>query len=533
MLFPSRILRRQLRLLPPDLREERDGKFLLVWGNIPFWTVVDRDLERFLSRLDAPVALRDKLGEAGLTPAALTAIMSPLFAAGVLKELQPAHAAAPTENRIQNVAVNLTARCNLRCGICYARERLAPCAGQEITAAEICRFLDGLKPLLAKKASLVLLGGEPLLEEDKLMAVADHARRRGLVTIVSTNGTLVTPQTAARAFRARLQVQVSLDGPDATCHDAIRGEGAFAKTLAATRLLVRGGVYTVISMVSHEGNLDRLEEFLDLAVELGVREARFIPLKRIGGARESTFRPVPMSRLMCQAYFLLRRRPDLAARLGRDAFSVLANTCRYSTRRPSCGTGRQTVLLDADGSVYPCLNLSQPEWKLANVRDVGYDFQNTWRQSRKLEAVRWKTNVENSDRKCSRCPVRYWCLGGCRGETLALTGDVSLPSPDCSDLRRTMLDMMWILAECPTWSARPSKSAEGRDMKIIGQSILVSSTPYVHLGYLAANNDLHITVPTGGLFSGSVRGGRAGCDDGHRTGSREQKSAGEHTISTS
>jgi radical SAM protein with 4Fe4S-binding SPASM domain len=158
---------------------------------------------------------------------------------------------------------------------------------------------------------------------------------------------------------------------------------------------------------------------------------------------------VPMSRLMRAAAELLARRPALARLLGRDALSILANTCRYSARRPSCGTGLQTVLLDADGSVYPCLNLNQPRFRIASIRQAGYDLPEAWRRSAVLRSLRHDTSIENPERPCSRCPVRHWCLGGCRGETLAVTGNLGGPSPDCLDLRRTMLDMMWRLADTP------------------------------------------------------------------------------------
>jgi len=451
VLLAPGILRRRLELLPPDVREERDGRVLLLWGNVPHWMVVDKEMDAFLLDLDGRSPLGDFIRTTGHSRRGLAGTAKDLLAIGVLHDPQSPKANPKPERefKLENIGLNLTARCNLRCAFCYNRDRLAASPQGEITAEEICGFLDTAKPLTAKAASLVILGGEPFLEPRKLFTVLAHAKRLGLTSLVSTNGTLVTPELAGEARRNRLHVQVSIDGPDANSHDSVRGPGGFDRAVAGVRHLVAARVHTVISMVCHDRNIEQLEEFFDLAVRLRVDEARFIPLKRIGAADTSGFHPVPISKLMSTAYSLFKRRPEFLKFLGRDAFSVLGNTCRYSARRPSCGTGLQTVLLDADGALYPCLNLNLPQFRIASIRDRGYDLSKIWRKSAGLRALREDTSLDNPRRACSRCPVRYWCLGGCRGETLALCGDVRAPSPGCADLRRAMLDMMWVLAESP------------------------------------------------------------------------------------
>jgi len=182
-----------------------------------------------------------------------------------------------------------------------------------------------------------------------------------------------------------------------------------------------------------------------------VQEARFIPLKCVGGGGDCGLAPVPMTELMRRACELFSRQPQYRRLAGRDAFSVLAGICRHSTKRISCGTGRQTVLLDADGTLYPCLNTNRPDLAIANVRDTGYRFDQAWINSPTLKQVRKLSEVAEGG--CGACPVRMWCLGGCRGETLAMTGRMDRPSPHCRELRRAILDMMWTLAENPNLTA--------------------------------------------------------------------------------
>jgi radical SAM protein with 4Fe4S-binding SPASM domain len=456
MLFRPRILRRSLSLLPPDIEEVRHDRHLLVWGGLPCWMVVDDEMRDFLFRMDGTLPLGDLAG-AKTAPRELAGVARGLWRQGVLSDPARPARSRPTmpEPKIESIAVNLTSRCNLNCTFCYAHDGRGCAPGDELSSDEIVGFLRTLKPMASESCALVILGGEPFLEPAKLFAVAEESTRLGLTSIVSSNGTLITPDTAAQAARVGLQVQVSIDGAEAGSHDRVRGRGTFDKALRGVRRLVRARVHTIISMVCHQGNIDQLEGFFQLAAELGVNEARFIPLKLLGAAVDSGLRPVPMSELVGAAYALFRRRPEFVPLLGRDALSILANTCRYSARRVSCGTGRQTVLLDADGSLYPCLNLKHPNFRLACTRDNDYNIGEAWEDSAILGKLRDDTSIENPARACSRCPVRYWCLGGCRGEAFAATGCVSAPAPDCAELRRTMLDMMWILTESPEM-IRPS-----------------------------------------------------------------------------
>jgi radical SAM protein with 4Fe4S-binding SPASM domain len=496
MLFRSRLLRRSLVLLPPDIEEQRGNHHLLVWGDVPHWMVVDAELKEFLGTLDGRQPLSEQLVRSHARE--LKAVCRQLAKLGVLHDKESLARRDPSDSpRIESLAINLTSGCNLRCAFCYnhtARavapnpmtrrrgdtetrretpsaplpdgcmqtessqpaKKMKDCGTtdtslgtDELSSEEFCTFLDAARPLTSRGAALVILGGEPFLQPRKLFAVVRHARRLGLVPTVSTNGTRIDGDIARECRKNRLHVQVSVDGADAPSHEGVRGKGTFQQAIDAVRTLVESQVRTVMSMVCHAGNMDQLEPFLELAQALRVEGARFIPLKQMGRAGNGVFQPVSMTVLMARAADLLKRRPEFRRLLGRDAFSIIANTCRVSARRPSCGTGRQTLLLDADGWMYPCLNMKTAEFRIAQIRESAADVKRIWQESAVLRDVRTRTSVTNCEHACSRCPVRFWCLGGCRGETWAVTGNLAGVSPHCQELKRSVLDMMWLLAESP------------------------------------------------------------------------------------
>lgn len=374
-----------------------------------------------------------------------------LHAMGIVSDGRnaPPPAGAVPEPGIANISVNVTARCNLRCRFCYNLDSLSTAPAMELTADEIIGFLDSIQPHVTRDCSLALLGGEPLLCPDKTLALARYDRRHGWQTIVSTNGHHVTDDFADEAKRNRLQVQVSLDGANAALHDAVRGAGAFERTLCGIRRLVSRRAFTILNLVCHRGNLDGLEAFYSLARELGVNEARFIPLKRLGGACKTGLEPVDPKDLVASAASLFRRHPEFRSLLGRDALSILTTTCARSVKQPSCGTGLRTLLLDVNGDLYPCLNTHVPGLRLANITEAGFDFGRLWTGSAVLNRVREDTSVENTGNKCYNCVVKYWCLGYCRGETLAAKGSLAERAADCNRQREAILEVFWLLGTEP------------------------------------------------------------------------------------
>ncbi len=439
---------------PPDYREERGDQALLVWGDIPYWTVVPKELEILLRELDGRVTPDEVINrnpEWAAQRKDILASLQTLRDGGVLSDQTPKFLPKPPlyDTKIENVALNITRQCNLRCRFCYNLPYLTKDNSDELTAAEMISFLRDTKPFLGKSPVLTILGGEPLTDTEKLLSVCEHAIKQRFTVLVSTNGTQVTDDFARQAAKLGIQMQVSLDGHTAALNDTVRGKGTFDQAVEGVRTLVRNKAHTVVSMVCHRGNLTHLADFFKFAQKLGANEARFIPLKRMGGAVNAGFEPVPLDELLLRAFDMFKAHPEFLKLAGRDAFSIQASICRYSSRRSSCGTGLQTVLLDADGALYPCLNTNQQCFRIGSVRDPGYAFRSLWLDSPVLTQVRRQTVLHEPGQEHAGCPVRYWCLGGCRGENHTLTGGLQNRPPHCAELRRGIIETFWMLAKRP------------------------------------------------------------------------------------
>ncbi len=450
--------------IAPGLTRQRDGKHLMVWGDIPYWTVIDEELFRMLERFDGHTSLSEVIESNDRyrkqRDAVAGAVMN-LRDCGVLHSAgeEPQLISLP-ETQIENIAIHVTRNCNFQCATCYNSDASLSHKAEELSAQEIIAFLDSIDHRhLAEPFSLSLLGGEPLLEPEKTLALARYAQQRKCPAIVSTNGSLITDDFARRAAECRLQVQVSIDGATPEEHDAVRGSGSFEKAVSGVRTLVRNGVYTLMSMVVHHDNLPSLKAFYELALRERVNEARFIPLKCIGRANASRLEPADPLDMIRQARRMFRHHPEFKPLTGRDALSIMATACRCGALRHSCGTGRQAFLLDADGTLHPCLNLNTPDMRFGNIRDKNFDFDTAWQGSAVLDKLRAESDINNKGNACSACAVRHWCLGGCKGETLRLAGQINQPAHDCSRQREAIVEVLWMLAETPE-IVRPSIAFE-------------------------------------------------------------------------
>ena len=121
-----------------------------------------------------------------------------------------------------------TNQCNLKCVHCYQDAEEA--TERELSTDEAKKMIDEIARAGFK--IMIFSGGEPLLRPDIYELVA-HAASRGLRPVFGSNGTLITPEAAARLKEAgACAMGISVDSLDAAKHDKFRGlPNAHALTL--------------------------------------------------------------------------------------------------------------------------------------------------------------------------------------------------------------------------------------------------------------------------------------------------------------
>ena len=154
----------------------------------------------------------------------------------------------------------------------------------ELTTDEGKALIDDLAAFGAPV--LLLSGGEPLVRKD-LPELAAHAVEKGMRAVISTNGTLITPEKA-RTFKeiGLSYVGISLDGMEAV-HDRFRGvAGAYRKALAGIRNCQAAGVKVGLRFTVNRHNVSDIPNIFDLLEEMDIPRVCFYHLVYAGRGSE-------------------------------------------------------------------------------------------------------------------------------------------------------------------------------------------------------------------------------------------------------
>jgi radical SAM protein len=340
------------------------------------------------------------------------------------------------ERAPRRVYWELTRACDLACRHCRAEATPEP-DPTELTPREGLDLIDRLARFGAPLPHLVLTGGDPLKRPDLFAQIA-AARALGLGVSVAPSATpLLTPEMIARLAAAGVEaVSLSLDGPDAARHDALRGvPGCFDRTVAAAHACAVAGMPFQVNTLVCEETLAELAAVHAVAAGLGASRWSLFFLVAVG--RGTVLRPITAA--ACERLFealLDLARPEgpvittteaphfrrvvmeRARRAGRDA----APARQAIGHGAGIRDGNGIMFISHAGEVHPSGFFALPA---GNVRNT--DPVDLYRDSGLFRALR---RPDLFGGRCGRCEWREAC-GGSRARALAATGDPLAEDPLC------------------------------------------------------------------------------------------------------
>ena len=151
-------------------------------------------------------------------------------------------------SRPQTLWFNTGTLCNITCVNCYIESSPSNDRLVYLNTAEVEDYLDQLEARGWGVGEIGFTGGEPFMNPD-IIAMLEAALARGYRVLVLTNAMRPMMRKRVQAglldllarFGARLTLRVSLDHWQSARHDAIRGQGSFARTLEGMRWLAEHG----------------------------------------------------------------------------------------------------------------------------------------------------------------------------------------------------------------------------------------------------------------------------------------------------
>ena len=342
----------------------------------------------------------------------------------------PIYATAPAR-----VYWELTRACDLACRHCRAgaqRER----APDELTTAECEGVLDALAASPPTKPHVIFTGGDPLKRPD-LVSLVRAAVARGLGVSVAPSATFAITHDVVRELKDAgvSAMSLSLDGPSAAQHDALRGVlGCFGWTLAAAQRIVAAGIPLQINTLVTADTEPLLEDTVKVVTGLSAARWSLFFLVAVGRGRVLTaVDPVTCERRLRWLAANAERWPFVvstteAPHYRRVVIQQMRAAGRSGAEISAAGRGwgirdgNGIMFISAGGDVMPSgfLPLVAGNVRVASPLDV-------YREAPLFRALRTPALLRG---RCGACDFRIPC-GGSRARAWAAIGDVFGEDPLC------------------------------------------------------------------------------------------------------
>ncbi|HET9171176.1 MAG TPA: radical SAM protein [Actinospica sp.] len=284
-----------------------------------------------------------------------------------------------------SLTVLTSTHCNLGCGYCFQNSAQDPSGGSRppriartrLTSPTITSILDFTRRRMdeagLEKLTVLLFGGEPLLNPRGCLEVLERARGIGMTSAwMISNATLLTGALARQLAELGLgSVQVTFDG-DREDHDRIRigradGGGTFDTIVrnivaACESSPLRWTLRVNVSQETFAG-IDALVE--RLAEQLDPSRCTLY-FARVGDVGIGYANDLLHNGEMAAGFIRWQRRAlDLGFSLNRPGARQLCHTCGYTD-------GRFGAVASADGTLSSCWETAgRPEWQVGSI-EGGY-----------------------------------------------------------------------------------------------------------------------------------------------------------------
>jgi radical SAM protein with 4Fe4S-binding SPASM domain len=371
---------------------------------------------------------------------------SDLLRYGRKAENLPSHLLQFSEDKKPVIVWNVTRSCNLSCLHCYAAAS-AEKAPDELTADEAKALVLSLTDY--KVPVILFSGGEPLLRPD-IFELIELTVRRGARAVLSTNGLLITKETAKKLKKIGLSyVGISLDGLEPH-HDRIRRRsGAFRQALEAVTLSLSAGLKVGLRLTLTRGNLGDINGLFDFMEELKIPRVCFYHLvdnnlnpglSREKLSHDETREAVDLIAARTLDMFKKGLKPEVLTvdnqadgpylylkLLAEGRKSQAENALKLLKLNGGSSSGHGIGCVSWNGDVHP-----DQFWRtvtLGSVREK--PFPELWNDPRNTLLNALKNKKSHITGRCRECGFLDVCGGGLRARAAFSEGDMWAPDPAC------------------------------------------------------------------------------------------------------
>ncbi|KUH33046.1 hypothetical protein APY94_07185 [Thermococcus celericrescens] len=372
-------------------------------------------------------------------------------------------------SKISSLSLNVMEDCNFACVYCYGdggtyhtpNTRMSPEVGK--------KAIDLLMREGKKVVNVQFFGGEPLLNFPLIRELVHYAKERAkehdkVVTFsITTNGYLITDKVIDFFLENNFTVTLSFDGPkDIQNHNRpLRGGYPTFDVVArnAKKMLERGVKVSVRATILPE-QIGRYYEIYRFFVDFGFRNVHLEPATTNTPLTNEHAKLVEsaLEKIAKDELEHYKEKGIVYTKLREMVHMIYSGTYRHYP----CGVARSYFGVSADGKMYPCHRfVGMEEFVVGRVDD--FKWENEFIQNILHHTV-------DKRPKCSSCPIRAYCGGGCIYNNHYYNGDVFLPDEfHCSYMFALVKWGSWLYSNLDedwlnkVFSRSPQRGVRGED----------------------------------------------------------------------
>ncbi|MFA7013388.1 MAG: 12,18-didecarboxysiroheme deacetylase [Desulfobacterales bacterium] len=357
----------------------------------------------------------------------------------------PSHLLQFSKDKRPVVVWNVTRSCNLKCVHCYAHAKDQKFEN-ELSTKEGKALIDDLAAFGAPV--MLFSGGEPLVRED-LPELAAYAVEKGMRAVISTNGTLITPELARTLKAIGLSyVGISLDGMEAV-NDRFRGvKGAYRAALDGIRNSQAAGIKVGLRFTINKFNAAEIPSIFDLLEEMDIPRVCFYHLVYAGRGSKLVEEDCDHAETRKAVDLIIDRTkalhdkgldkevltvdnhadgPYVYLRLLKENPERAGEVLELLQMNEGNNSGRGIGCVSWDGQVHA--DQFWRHYSFGNVRER--PFSEIWTDLSNPLMMRLKEKKKYVTGRCAKCRWLDICAGNFRVRAEAVYGDVWAPDPAC------------------------------------------------------------------------------------------------------
>ena len=343
-----------------------------------------------------------------------------------------------------NLLLSLTERCNLRCSYCYYKEsqidRITDMSDEVLEAALRVAFERTIE-LKHNFLNITFFGGEPLLRMDAIkkgvkLAKSMVKNRRSELSkdfqlnfFVNTNGTLATEEIFDFLKKEKIQIFLSLDGPERKhniSRKKVNGKGSFGDIVSNIPKFVEMNA-TVLSVITRKhvrGLFNSVKWILDQGFSNLVAAPDF----------DGQWTDVDMAALSLEyqkmaLLWLKFRKQGKDVYLGAIQDKISYRLLNARQRENGCSIFKGAIGVAANGNVFPCSRF------ITSKKDAKYVLGNVLDKKNRIFTGAVAKDIchflKHEKPECKGCSIRYRCSGHeCGCTSYYTTGSIYGISPE-------------------------------------------------------------------------------------------------------